>query len=96
MPPDATIERHRIPTNGVMRLPSGARLLCVEEEFGAFYVWALWFTANPIAERRLSIVRPYGEARGVAAAYYVGMLRAPGRVLHVFDLGEKDISEAQP
>ena len=77
--------------HAVLDMPTGARILCVQTQFGRPYVWALVDPSQTVGPRMLLTFgtgHPMGPEH--ATLPYVGPLQLDGGALvfHVFDRGE--------
>lgn len=72
-----------------LRMPRGARLLCVQMQENMGYLWALVDQSSPLVDRHIAIVGT-GWTLESLPGEYVGTLQADGYVWHIFDRGKSE------
>ena len=86
------IFKYHIPMGGdfSLEMPQGAKLLCVQKQYGDHKLWALVDTDAPRVQRRFTMygtgiaIQDEHVGEYVATAQFGG----GGLVLHLFDLGD--------
>jgi hypothetical protein len=89
------IWKFRLPTNGLIEMPKGAKILTVQTQ-GDPAQPCIWAICDPSAEKVAHRFEIFGTGHemGSQAAWpdlYLGTFQLPamGLVFHVFDLGEQ-------
>ncbi len=80
-----------------IKMPIGARILCVQTQNGAPQIWALVDPLAPQIDRNLRIVGTGHEFEYDPLGTYIGTFQLPGLglVFHAFDQGESGTGYTQ-
>ena len=83
-----TVWKYKLELGGVVDMPVGARVLAVQTQEGAAYLWALVDTERPAEKRAFVTIGTGQDAAAAADGSYVGTYQVPerGSVFHVFEV----------
>lgn len=87
-----TIHKYAVPLTDIsdIRMPAGARVICVGVQDGHPFIWARVDSKAPTVERRFRLASTGHDLAMGPGAPYLGtvMLHGGALVFHLFDLGE--------